>query len=108
MRDRIRITLQSNRAGLRCRRNGSIAGLCGWRTDLESDSRGEFWIDRERLTQKISSLSANERALFRWGIVEEFNKGLEEILVQDQSVGEMREDFERSEQQPDKPGGTDG
>ena len=86
----------------------SIAGLCGWRTDLESDSRGEFWINRERLTQMMSSLSVNERALFRWGIVEEFNKGLEEILVQDQAVGEMREDFERSEQHPDTPGGTDG
>lgn len=86
----------------------SIAGLCGWRTDLESDSRGEFWIDRGWSTQKISSLSVNERALFGWGIVEEFNTGLEEILVQDQSVGEMREDLERSEQQPDKPGGTDG
>lgn len=72
-----------------------IADLCGWRTDLETDSRGEFWIDRERLTQMMSSLSVNERALFRWGIVEEFNKGLEEILVQDQAVGEMREDFNR-------------
>lgn len=74
----------------------AIAALCGWRTYLETDARGEFWIDRERLTQMMSSLSASERALFRWGIVEEFNKGLEEILVQDQAVGEMREDFNRS------------
>ena len=74
----------------------AISELCGWRTDLESDSRGEFWIDRERLTQMMSSLSMSKRALFRWGIVEEFNKGLEEILVQDQAVGEMREDFNRN------------
>jgi hypothetical protein len=71
----------------------TLNNVCGWRTDLESDSRGEFWIDRERLTQKMSNLSSSERSLFRWGIVERFNKGLEEILVQDQAVGEMRGDF---------------
>lgn len=70
-----------------------LADICGWRQDLKSDKRGEFWIDRERLTQKMSSLSSTQRAFFRWGIVEEFNKGLEEILVHDQAVGEMREDF---------------
>ena len=70
-----------------------LSDICGWRTDLETDNRGEFWIDRERLTQKMSTLSINERALFRWGIVEKFNQGLDEILVEDQAVGEMREDF---------------
>ncbi len=70
-----------------------IADLCHWRTDLESDKTGEFWIDREALTQRMSKLSPAERAFFRWGIVEEFNKGLEAILNQDQAVGEMREDF---------------
>ncbi len=69
------------------------SNLCGWRRDLDSESRGEFWIDRERLTQKMSRMTPNERALYRWGIVEEFNRGLEEILVHDQAVGEMREDF---------------
>jgi hypothetical protein len=70
-----------------------LADLCGWRIDLESDNRGEFWIDREALTQTMSKLSPTERAFLRWGIVEEFNKGLEEILIHDQAVGEMREDF---------------
>lgn len=70
-----------------------LAGICGWRQEMVSDKRGEFWIDREALTQKMSKLSATQRAFFRWGIVEEFNKGLEEILVHDQAVGEMREDF---------------
>lgn len=70
-----------------------LADICGWRKDLVSDSRGEFWIDREALTQKMSKLSSAQRAFFRWGIVEEFNKGLEEILIHDQAVGEMREDF---------------
>jgi len=71
----------------------AIGEICGWRIDLESDNRGEFWVDREALTQRMSKLSPNERAFFRWGIVEEFNKGLDEILVHDQAVGEMREDF---------------
>lgn len=70
-----------------------LSDLCGWRTDLESDKRAEFWVDREALTQKMSRLSEAQRAFFRWGIVEEFNKGLEQILVHDQAVGEMREDF---------------
>jgi len=71
----------------------SVAGICGWRFDLESDTRGEFWIDREALTQRMSKLSPTQRAFFRWEIVEEFNKGLDQILVQDQAVGEMREDL---------------
>lgn len=71
----------------------AIGEICGWRRDLESDNRSEFWINREALTQKMSKLSPNERAFFRWGLVEEFNKGLDEILVHDQAVGEMREDF---------------
>lgn len=70
-----------------------LADICGWRQDLVSDKRGEFWIDREALTQKMSKLSLTQRAFLRWGIVEEFNKGLEEVLVHDQAVGEMREDF---------------
>ena len=41
----------------------------------------------------MSKLSPTQRAFFRWGVVEEFNKGLEQILEQDQAVGEMREDF---------------
>jgi len=70
-----------------------LASICGWRLELKSDKRGEFWINREALTQKMSKLSSTQRAFLRWGIVEEFNKGLEEILVHDQAVGEMREDF---------------
>lgn len=71
----------------------SVADICGWRMDIESENRGEFWIDREALTQRMSNLSPTQRAFFRWGIVEEFNKGLEQILVHDQAVGEMRDDF---------------
>lgn len=71
----------------------SVSDICGWKGNLESDSRGEFWIDREALTQRMSKLSPTQRAFFRWGIVEEFNRGLEQILEQDQAVGEMREDF---------------
>lgn len=71
----------------------SLEDVCGWRTDLESDSRAEFWVDREALTQRMSKLSPTQRAFFRWGIVEEFNRGLERILSDDQAVGEMREDF---------------
>jgi hypothetical protein len=68
-----------------------ISEVCGWRKDLESDSAGEFWIDREALTQRMSRMSPTQRALYRWGIVGEFNDGLDEILGQDQAVGEMRE-----------------
>lgn len=71
----------------------SVDDICGWRGDLQSDNRGEFWIDREALTQRMSKLSPTQRAFFRWGIVEQFNKGLELILTQDQAVGEMREDL---------------
>lgn len=73
-----------------------LARVCGWRGDVKADVRGEFWIDRESLTEAMSQLTESERAMFRWGIVEEFNKGLEEILNQDQAVGEMREDFRGS------------
>jgi hypothetical protein len=31
--------------------------------------------------------------MYRWGIVDEFNEGLDQILGQDQAVGEMREDL---------------
>ena len=71
----------------------SVEDVCGWRDDLESDRRAEFWMDREALTQRMSKLSPTQRAFFKWGIVEEFNRGLEQILVQDQAIGEMREDF---------------
>lgn len=67
--------------------------VCGWRTDLDSNQRGEFWVDREALTQVMSRLSPSERAMFRWGIVETFNRGLDEILVEDQAVGELRDDW---------------
>ena len=50
-------------------------------------------MDREALTQRMSSLSPTQRAFLKWGIVEEFNRGLEQILNQDEAVGEMREDF---------------
>lgn len=70
----------------------SVSDICGWIKNLDSE-RGEFWIDREALTQRMSKLSPTQRAFFRWGIVEEFNKGLDQILEQDQAVGEMREDF---------------
>ena len=70
-----------------------LSEVCGWRQDLDSDKRAEFWVNREALTQKMSRLSPTQRAFYRWGIVEEFNKGLEQILVHDQAVGEMREDF---------------
>lgn len=71
----------------------SIESVCGWRGDLESENKAEFWVDREALTQRMSKLSPTQRAFFRWGIVEHFNRGLEQILSQDQAVGEMREDF---------------
>ncbi len=71
----------------------SVEGICGWRADLESDRRGEFWVDREALTQRMSRLSPTQRAFLKWGVIEEFNKGLEQILVHDQAVGEMREGF---------------
>jgi hypothetical protein len=67
--------------------------VCGWRMDLQASQRGEFWVDREALTQVMSKLTPAQRSMFRWGIVEEFNRGLEEILSQDQAVGEMREDW---------------
>lgn len=70
-----------------------LSEVCGWRRDLDSDKRAEFWVDRERLTQRMSKLTATQRAFLRWGIIEEFNKGLEQVLLHDQAVGEMREDF---------------
>lgn len=71
----------------------SIESVCGWRDNLESDNSAEFWVDREALTQRMSKLSPTQRAFYRWGIVERFNQGLEQILNQDQAVGELREDF---------------
>lgn len=71
----------------------SISEVCGWRDNLASDVAGEFWIDREALTQRMSRMSDTQRAMFRLGIVDEFNEGLDLILGQDQAVGEMREDF---------------
>jgi hypothetical protein len=71
----------------------SVTDVCGWRADLDSDKRAEFWVDREALTQRMSKLSSTQRAFYKWGIVEVFNKGLEQILADDQAVGEMREDF---------------
>jgi hypothetical protein len=67
--------------------------ICGWRSDLKTDRRGEFWIDREVLTEKMSQLTPGQRAMLRLEIVEKFNRGLDEILSQDQTIGEMREDF---------------
>lgn len=71
----------------------SIPEVCGWRKNLESDIAGEFWVDREALTQRMSQLSESQRAMLRLGIVDEFNEGLDQILGQDQAVGEMREDL---------------
>ena len=71
----------------------SVSDVCGWTVDVESGNQGEFWIDREALTQRMSKLSPTQRAFFKWAIVEEFNRGLEQVLEQDQAVGEMREDF---------------
>lgn len=71
----------------------SISEVCGWRGNLKSDIGGEFWIDREALTQRMSQMSETQRAMYKWGIVDEFNKGLDQILTQDQAVGEMREDL---------------
>jgi hypothetical protein len=71
----------------------SVSDVCGWKVDVESGNQGEFWIDREALTQRMSKLSPTQRAFFKWGIVEEFNRGLEQVIEQDQAVGEMREDF---------------
>lgn len=71
----------------------SIEDVCGWRSDLDPEKKAEFWVDREALTQRMSKLSPTQRAFFRWGIVEQFNRGLEQILSHDQAVGEMREDF---------------
>ncbi|MGH3650611.1 MAG: hypothetical protein ACRDU9_07855, partial [Acidimicrobiia bacterium] len=71
-----------------------IEEICGWSGNLDTEQRGEFWIDRARLTKKMSELSPTERAFLRWGIVETFNKGLEDILLHDQAIGEMRHDLE--------------
>ena len=71
----------------------SVSDICGWRGNLDSVTSAEFWVDREALTQRMSKLSPTQRAFFKWGIVEEFNRGLEQILEQDQAVGEMREGF---------------
>jgi hypothetical protein len=71
----------------------SMSEVCGWRWNLESDKAGEFWVDREALTQKMSQMSETQRAMYRWGIVFEFNEGLDRILGEDQAVGEMRDDF---------------
>lgn len=71
----------------------SVSDVCGWKKDLTSENRGEFWIDREALTQRMSMLSPTQRAFFKWGVVEEFNKGLEQIIDHDQAVGEMRDDL---------------
>lgn len=71
-----------------------ISELCGWRGELDPERKGEFWIDRDALTEKMSRLSPTERAFLRWGIVEQFNKGLEDILIHDQAIGEMRSDLE--------------
>jgi hypothetical protein len=73
--------------------NYSVEDVCGWRNDLKSEARAEFWVDREALTQRMSALSPTQRAFFKWGIVEEFNRGLDQVLTHDQAVGEMREDF---------------
>lgn len=71
----------------------SISDVCGWRGNLESDIAGEFWVDREALTQRMSQMSEAQRAMYRWGIVDVFNEGLDQILGQDQAVGEMRQDL---------------
>jgi len=71
----------------------SISDVCGWRGNLESDIAAEFWVDREGLTQRMSQMSETQRAMYRWGIVDEFNEGLDQILGQDQAVGEMRQDL---------------
>lgn len=73
--------------------NFPISDVCGWRKDLETDTAAEFWIDREALTQRMSQMSETQRAMYRWGVVDEFNDGLDQILGQDQAVGEMREDM---------------
>ncbi|HUF16046.1 MAG TPA: hypothetical protein VMQ46_09145 [Acidimicrobiia bacterium] len=71
-----------------------IEEICGWTHELDTEQRGEFWIDRARLTKKMSELSPTQRAFLRWGIIERFNKGLEDILLHDQAIGEMRHDLE--------------
>ena len=68
----------------------SISEVCGWRKNLESNTAGEFWIDREALTQRMSEA---KRAMYRWGIVDEFNEGPDQIVGQDQAVGAMRHDL---------------
>ena len=70
-----------------------MSNVCGWRKSLDSDVAGEFWIDREALTERMSQMSETQRAMYRWGIVDEFNEGLDQILGQDQAVGEMRDDL---------------
>ena len=41
-------------------------------------------------SERVSKPSPTRRVFFRWGMVEEFNKGLDWILEKGQPVGEMR------------------
>ena len=34
-----------------------MSNVCGWRGDLEADVSGEFWVDREALTEAMSRLT---------------------------------------------------
>ena len=67
----------------------SISKVCGWR-NLESENASEFWMDRQALIQRTKHMSETQRTVYRWGIVEEFNEGLDQILGPNQAVGQER------------------
>lgn len=45
----------------------------------------------QALIQRMSQMSQTQRTLYSWGIVDEFNEGLDKILGPAQAVGQMRE-----------------
>ena len=67
----------------------SISKFCGWR-NLESENASEFWMDRQALIQRTKHMSETQRTVYRWGIVEESNEGLDQILGPNQAVGQER------------------
>ncbi len=66
----------------------SISKVCGWR-NFESETASEFWMDRQALMQRTKHMSETQRTVYRRGIVEEFNEGLDQILGPNQAVGQV-------------------
>jgi hypothetical protein len=54
----------------------SISNVSVWREDLESETAGEFWIDRGILVQRTSHMSESQRTVYT-GIVDKLNDDLD-------------------------------